>query len=119
MPGTGPDKALENLRAICLALPETTETLTWGHPNFRVDNKIFCSFGGEHLGLSAISLKVGLEHQPLFLADPRFFKTPYVGNKGWVSLKVEGRMNWTEVRELVCASYRLIAPKRLGKLLPP
>jgi hypothetical protein len=32
------------LRRLCLALPQTSETVAWGHPNFRVGTKIFCTF---------------------------------------------------------------------------
>ena len=39
------DRALARLRKICLALPDTKETLTWGEPHFRVGEKIFCGFG--------------------------------------------------------------------------
>jgi hypothetical protein len=28
------DEILKRLRKICLALPDTTETITFGHPNF-------------------------------------------------------------------------------------
>ena len=31
------------LRELCLALPETRETRSWGHPNFRVGTKTFCT----------------------------------------------------------------------------
>jgi predicted DNA-binding protein (MmcQ/YjbR family) len=43
------------------------------------------------------------------LEDSRFFKTPYSGNKGWVSLIADGRINWKEVRRLVRESYALVA----------
>jgi hypothetical protein len=32
------------LRRVCLALPETTETSSWGRPNFRAGKKTFCAF---------------------------------------------------------------------------
>lgn len=30
-------------RALCLAFPETAETVSWGHPNFRAGKKTFCA----------------------------------------------------------------------------
>ena len=33
--------AVERLRSICLALPETAEVEAWGEPTFRVKGKIF------------------------------------------------------------------------------
>ena len=41
------DDPLERLREICLALPDTKETLTWGSPYFRVGEKIFAGYGEE------------------------------------------------------------------------
>ena len=41
------DAALKKMRAICLALPETKETPTWGQPHFRVGEKIFSGLGEE------------------------------------------------------------------------
>lgn len=32
---------LKKLRKLCLALPEATETVTFGHPTFRVADKMF------------------------------------------------------------------------------
>jgi hypothetical protein len=36
---------LARVRKICLALPNTKETLTWGQPHFRVGEKIFAGCG--------------------------------------------------------------------------
>lgn len=35
----------EKVSALCLALPGTKLTMTWGSPHFRVGEKIFCGFG--------------------------------------------------------------------------
>ena len=44
------DADLARLRKLCLELPGTRETLTWGHPNFRVGDKIFASYGDDEDG---------------------------------------------------------------------
>jgi hypothetical protein len=50
-------------------------------------------------------------------SDPeRFFVPPYVGPKGWVGMRLDGRPDWAEVALLVRRSYGLIAPKRLAAL---
>ena len=101
-------RLLEKLRKICLALPDTAEVEAWGHPTFRVKNKIFCACGVEK-GEMSISFKVGLDMQGVFLEDPRFYKSPYVGKHGWVSLKVSAaKVNWKEIKELCKESYRRI-----------
>ena len=46
--------------------------------------------------------------------DPeRFFVPRYVGPKGWIGMRLDGRVDWDLVRDLVHDSYRMTAPKRL------
>jgi predicted DNA-binding protein (MmcQ/YjbR family) len=105
-------KVLKRLRAICLALPETAEVVAWGHPTFRVKDKIFASVGGGP-GEAIIGLKSA--HQSLLIQDPRFTIAPYVGKHGWVSFDASaGPIEWPRIEALVRDSYRLIAPKKLA-----
>jgi predicted DNA-binding protein (MmcQ/YjbR family) len=102
---------LKKLRKECLSLPRATETLTFGHPTFQVDGKTFAVLETykDELG---ICVKVGKLLQDIFLKDARFFRTPYVGKHGWVTLRVHAApLNWREIRELVKGSYLLVAPK--------
>ncbi|HMF13765.1 MAG TPA: MmcQ/YjbR family DNA-binding protein [Gemmataceae bacterium] len=39
------DRALKQVRSICLALPEAGEVEAWGHPTFRAGKKMFAAFG--------------------------------------------------------------------------
>ena len=105
------DSILTHMRAICLALPDTKETLTWGHPHFRVGEKIFAGCERSNVKTS-IGFKLELAHADLILGDPRFTRAAYVGNYGWVSMDVSGPVDWNFVAELVHESFRLIAPKR-------
>jgi predicted DNA-binding protein (MmcQ/YjbR family) len=102
---------LSHMRRICLALPDTEETPTWGQPHFRVRGKIFAGCG-EEKGRSVIGFKLEMDHADAVIQDPRFRRAPYVGHKGWVSLDAARVDDWEEVRALVLESYRLIAPKR-------
>jgi predicted DNA-binding protein (MmcQ/YjbR family) len=108
-------EVLKKLRRVCLALPGAEQFVSFGHPAFRVrGGKIFAVLETykDELG---ICVNVGKTIQGLFLADPRFFRTPYIGKFGWVSLRVNGaRLNWTEIRGLVKGSYQLAGPKAAG-----
>jgi len=55
----------------------------------------------------------------VLLKDPRFYETPYVGKKGWVSMKVkpETLKRWSEVEKLLLESYRTVALERMLKQL--
>jgi hypothetical protein len=112
-------KVLARLREICLALPEAEEIETWGHPTFRVRKKIFVGAGADDDGRAQMSCKAPPgEQQALVAADPaRFFVPAYVGNRGWVGVRLDGKVDWDEIAELVEESYRLTAPKKLSALL--
>lgn len=104
---------LERVRALSMALPEATETRTFGHPTFQITGKTFCVLE-TYRGEISIAVKVGKGNQSAFLRDARFFRTPYVGRYGWVSLRVDAApLNWAEIQGLIEGSYRQIAPKRL------
>ena len=107
---------LKKLRTICARLPEASETVSWGHPTFRVGKRTFAVLE-EYKGELGIALKVEPSLQSVFLKDPRFFETPYIGKRGWVTLRIHAApLNWKEIQELVKGSYRLVAQKsRLQK----
>jgi predicted DNA-binding protein (MmcQ/YjbR family) len=97
-----------------MALPGATETVTWGHPLFRVADKIFVGYGDDGGGES-MSAKVGKGRQAKLIRDSRYSIAPYVGRFGWVQFKLSGKVDWDEVTGLVLESYRLIAPKPMLK----
>lgn len=104
----------ERLRALCLALPETSEKTTWAHPTYRVRDRIFAIEVDRDRGL-AVWLKAPPGSQAVLVgADPtRFHIPPYVGPKGWVGVTLDAGVDWIELGLLVRRSYRLVAPKRL------
>jgi len=112
-----PDDPAKRLRAICLALPETAEKITWeDHPTFRVRDKIFAMLTFPD-GRPAVVCKAPEGSQAVLVgADPeRFFVPPYVGPKGWVGMRLDREPDWAEVAALVARSWRLVAPKRLAR----
>jgi hypothetical protein len=111
---------LDQLREICLALPEAVEKETWGDPTFRVRDKIFAMVKvGD--GRESVWCKAPPGAQAALVgSDPeRFFVPPYVGHHGWVGIRLDTAIDWDEVAELIEESYRMTAPKRLAALLDP
>lgn len=104
-------KILAKLRELCLALPKSSETITFGHPTFQVGTKTFAVLE-TYKGELSICVKVGKKMQPIFLEDPRFYRTPYVGQHGWVSLRANTKLNWKEIAQLVSGSHELVGAKK-------
>jgi hypothetical protein len=116
---------LDQVRAICLALPETAEKPPppqGSMTGFSVAGKNFAWFCDNHHGDGRIALWLKAEpgvQQMLVATDPvRFFIPPYVGPKGWIGARVDvDGADWDEIAELVEDSYRMSAPRRLAGAL--
>ena len=103
----------DDFRKVALALPEAEERETWGHPTFRVRDKMFAIMSDDGTG---VSVKATKDEQTALLADdPETFSFPaYVGRHGWIGVDL-GRVDPGHLRELVTEAWRLTAPKRLTK----
>ena len=115
-----PATPLTPLRAICLALPEAIERETWGIPTFRVREKIFVMATTDN-GVPALWCKAPRGTQTILIeaAPERFFRPPYVGHKGWIGVRLNGAVDWDEIKALVERSYQMTAPKRLQAAFEP
>ena len=101
---------LARLRKTCLALPGTRETVSWGHPTFKAGGKTFCVLE-RYQGHLTICFKLSPGDAVAALRDAaRFRKTPYIGDKGWVSLIVDEPPDWRVVTELALKSFCEVAP---------
>lgn len=113
----------EQMRALCLALPEVTERPSHGAPTWFVRGKnAFVTLWATghhanefpHLWCAAAP---GAQ-QELIAAEPaKFFRPPYVGGRGWIGVRLDGDLDWTEIAELCQDAYRAIAPARLAAQL--
>lgn len=115
------DPLLAELRRIVEALPETSEKISHGVPTWWGGKKTFACFhnGGYDHGRQAVWFKAAEGAQEALVeADPdRFYRPKYLGPKGWVGLRLEGEVDWSEVRRFLVQGYRLVAPKRALKAL--
>ena len=89
-----------------------------GHRNFRVGKKTFAVFEF-YRGRPSIAVKVADGVQDLLIDDIRFFRTPYIGNRGWVSAWVDREVDWRLLKDLVTRSYSLNSPKSSPKRTAP
>lgn len=106
---------LENVRSICLALPEAVEIIDgFGHNTFKINGKSFVISGDSDKGFS-LSFKSDRETQEILLQKEHFYKTPYIGHHGWVSVQNPAGEDWEELTDLIQEAYLRAAPKRLVK----
>jgi len=112
-----PRTSIDRLRTICLALPETTEKIAWGEPTWRVGGKLFAQLDNHHHGADHLAVwlpaPLGEQESLIFLDPERFFRPPYVGQRGWVGARIDRRPDWALVVALVKQAYREVAPPRL------
>jgi hypothetical protein len=102
----------DQFRTIALSFPEAVEAQHMGHPDFRVDRKIFATLGpGEAWGM----VKLTTDQQAAFQTrHPQVF-TPASGawgRRGATILHLS-EANQSTARKALIAAWRNTAPKRL------
>ena len=110
---------LERVRAICLALPETSERPSHGAATFFVrDKRAFVTFMDNHHNDGRLALWCAAppgDQQALQAESPEwFFVPPYVGYRGWIGVRLDRNIGWDEVEEIITDAYRTIAPPALA-----
>ena len=116
------DPRLTRLTEIALSFPEAIRQIYGSHAQFLVRKKTFAYFLDDHHGDGIVGVTCKVipgENEALVKAQPRRFYLPaYLASRGWVALRLDvGKVDWDEVRDLLIASYVLIAPKRLAENL--
>ena len=81
------DQHITLFRRLALQLPDAVESSHMGHPDFRLNNRIFATLSGQDRGLGV--LKITVEQQQAFIADQPHIFSPVQG--GW------GRMGMTYI----------------------
>ena len=119
MPDSDP---LDTLRAICLALPETTERASHNDPAWFVRGKRAFVYYADHHHDDRLAFWCACDpmaRELLVSSDPqRFFVPPYVGVRGWLGVYLDVPPHWDEIAALVEDAYRLVAPRTLLARLP-
>ena len=105
------EQTLAKLRTLCLSLPETNETASFGHPNFKAGKKTFVAFERVK-GRASIAFRLEPDEVERLLKRTQYFATPY-GRGLWASLWADGPIDWRAVQELVMRSYRVVALRRM------
>ena len=121
---TDVDPVIDRLVAACQSFPEAVVTLSHGHPVAKAGErgKVFAVVGGGVKGEAsrrerALLVKPAPEDREALEADARFWLPAYYGPAGWLGIDVDEHSDWQEICELLDASYRSVAIRRLTALL--
>ena len=109
---------VEQLRRICLALPESNERLSHGEPSFFVrDKKQFVMLDNHHHGVEHLAFwcaaPPGVQEELMAGNPEQYFRPPYVGHRGWIGVRIDREPDWSEIAEIVRDAYRQVAPRGL------
>ena len=113
------EQLISRIRKICLALPEVTERPSHGAPTFFVRGKAtFVTVWAEghhdhtfpHLWCAA---PPGAQEMRIAEDADRIFRPPYVGHRGWIGVRLDGKVDWAQIEELCEDAYRTVAPRTL------
>ncbi len=111
----------ERVRAICMALPEVTEKVSHGVPAFFVKKQfVHLWVGGHHENQFPhlwCAAPVGAQDELVETEPTRFFRPPYVGSRGWIGVRLDGKVDWDEIAAICSDAYRVIAPTKLAASL--
>ncbi len=102
---------LEQLRNICLSLPQVTEDIKWeDHLCFNIGGKIFMITSPGSVPVTA-SFKVSEEDFEQLIEVKGFSAARYLAKHKWVSIDDISLLNQQEWERLVKQAYSLIASK--------
>jgi len=101
-----------------MAYPEAAEVQAWGRPTFRAGKKVFVMVASSMDRPYTIVIKPDPDERSALLQDDRFFSPPYWGPGGWLAIDIDApETDWSELAELIDASYRQVALQRQLKQL--
>lgn len=113
-----PDAALQQVRALALALPETEERVSHGQTTFFVAGKMFAQFRHDHHGdgrtIVAVRAADAEEARMLIEAAPDSYSRVAYFRAEWAGLAIASRdTDWEHVGDRIARSWELAAPRRL------
>lgn len=108
-------RLLAELRRMTDRLPEVDEVVDgFGHATFKVRKKSFVIAGMGEDG-AAVSIKSDPTTQSFLIRRGPYYRTPYIGQHGWVSIADPLGHDTSELEELIRDGYRLAAPATLAR----
>ena len=104
---------VEDVRALALTLPRTTEHLIRDRVKFRIGSIVYVAFSRDETEMGLGFPKE--EREALVAAEPEKFFLPRPSDMRyhWVEVRLEA-IDLTEMRELVLDAWRMVVPKKVA-----
>jgi hypothetical protein len=125
-----PKPILDKLRKICLGLPEAREEKAWVGTRWRIRKETFAHVVMIDKGWPPAYARAAKSDGPLCVltfqslaptVDPQTFSQRPYFRPPWrpdiVGRVLETKPDWTEIENLITASYCLLAPKKLAEMV--
>jgi hypothetical protein len=107
------------VRQICLGLPGATEKVSHGSPAFFAGRQFVMLWPDghhehefPHLWCAA---PPGVQQALIEGRPDRYFRPPYVGGRGWVGVRLDGGVDWEELRDLCEDAYQVARGRLPGR----
>jgi hypothetical protein len=107
---------IEDVRALAVRLPRTTEALVRDRVKFRVRSLVYLAFSRDEEVMGFAFPKE--ERDALVASEPDKFLMPTGGDLryNWVLVRLD-RLDADEMRELVIDAWRMVVPRRVADAL--
>jgi hypothetical protein len=130
------ERQLARVRAACLTLPETSERLSHGGPAFFIHRSLagvhggrppsakntvcFVMFLDDHHDDGRLAIwcaaPEGVQAEMTETEPERFFRPPYVGNRGWLGVELAS-VSTAELNAICREAFCTVAPPSVRKLV--
>jgi hypothetical protein len=115
---------LDQVRAVCLGLPEVTERLSHGSPTFFIrGRKAFVMYLDDHHGDGRLALwcaaPEGMQDRLVAGEPEHYFRPPYVGHRGWIGVRLDRDLDVGQVAGAIEDAWLTVAPRRLIQASTP
>lgn len=109
------------IRSICGAFPGVTEKVSHGTAAFFAGRQFLTIWPDghhdhrfPHLWCAA---PPGVQEELVAAEPDRFFRPPYVGGRGWLGVRLDVAIDWSEIEGVCEDAFRTVAPRKLIEAL--